>query len=188
MTCDPLATTGFDPNITLLLALAVIGVVTGLMLLIRQRAVAATVLALLFFGGGAMVAPAVPAQAIPSTCAAGDNLFTVTQLSTMVDLAPGVAPVPIVGSVVNVTNDDIYISAVRVEITSVSAAPGAPQGVCDASDYVITGSAMSVNQELKPGGSSRFSGASIGFANKAINQDGCKRATVHLLYTTNPSD
>ena len=45
---------------------------------------------------------------------------------------------------------------------------------------------MRVGKTLSGGGSTAFEGASIAFNNKTVNQDACKYATVHLLYTANP--
>jgi hypothetical protein len=118
---------------------------------------------------------------------AGDNLLTVTQTSTMEGLAPGIAPVPITGYVVNNGPDSTHIDVVTVEITSVTTAAGMPAAACDATDYRLLHTTMAVDRTLDPdGGSAAFSGASIGFADKPVNQDACQRATVHLRYTANP--
>jgi hypothetical protein len=73
---------------------------------------------------------------------------------------------------------------VVVSIFAVEKAAGASAGPCDASDYLIVAPRMPVGQALAGGASTTFSGASIGFANRASNQDGCQGATVTLLYTT----
>jgi LPXTG-motif cell wall-anchored protein len=201
MNCDPLPRTGPDDlGLILIIALACLVVGAAFVVLARRRRRApATLAAVLLVGAALLLGPgaATPAQAVdcvtvegsPSTDDApgADNSLTVVQTSTMAGLAPGIAPVPITGRVVNNGPDSTHIDVVTVEITSVSTAPGTPAADCDASDYVLLDTTMAVDRTLGPdGGSAAFSGASIGFANKPVNQDACQRATVHLLYTANP--
>jgi hypothetical protein len=88
---------------------------------------------------------------------------------------------------VNNGPDSTHIDVVTVEITSVTSAPGIPAAACDATDYRLQHTTMAVDRTLGPdGGSAAFSGASIGFADKPVNQDACQHATVHLRYTANP--
>ena len=85
-----------------------------------------------------------------------------------------------------ISSDEAHVSAVAVQITSVSDAAGDPIDGCGASDYVLLGVVMPVERTIEPGGSATFGGGAIGFADKPINQDACMLATVHLLYTVNP--
>jgi hypothetical protein len=143
-------------------------------------------------GAAIVVTPAVPAQAATSDCSATDdtpsaeNTLTVTQTSVMDGLAPDTEPRAITGDVVNHSPDSTYITAVSVQIVSVTPSPGAPQGRCDPSDYEILDPVMPVGRWLTPGGSTTFRGAAIGMTNKPVNQDACKSAVIHLLYTANP--
>lgn len=57
---------------------------------------------------------------------------------------------------------------------------------CPPADSPLSVTQTSVIVGLAPGASITFAGASIGFSNNAVNQDSCKGATVHLLYTVNP--
>lgn len=191
MNCDPLPRTGPD-DLALLLIIALACLVVGAVLVglaRRHRGGAPVTLATAVLVGVALLlgpGAAAPAEAVD--CVAADNSLTVTQTSTMAGLAPGVAPVPITGRVVNNGPDSTYIDVVTVEITSVTTAPGTPAAACDASDYLLLDTTMAVGRTLGPdGGAASFSGASIGFANKAFNQDACQRATVHLRYTANPA-
>jgi hypothetical protein len=114
----------------------------------------------------------------------GDNSLTITQTSTMTGIAPGVAPRPITGVVVNNGPDDTFVAVVWVRISSVVKASGARAGSCDATDYVLLDPRMRVQKLLAPsGGSAAFGGARIGFTDKSTNQDACQRASVNLLYT-----
>lgn len=185
MNCDPLPRTGPD-DLVLLSIIALACVVVGAVLvgLARRRRGAPVTLATAVLAGVALLlgpGAAAPAEAV-------DCSLTVTQTSTMAGLAPGIAPVPITGRVVNNGPDSTYIDVVTVEITSVTSAQGTPAAGCDASDYLLLEATMAVGKTLRPdGGAAPFSGASIGFANKAINQDACQHATIHLRYTANPA-
>lgn len=189
MICDPLPRTGPDAlGLLLIVALACLVVGAALAVMARRRRRAPVMLvAMLLVGAAVLLGPGAAPPAVAVDCVAADNALTVTQTSTMEGLAPGIAPLPITGRVVNNGPDSTYIDAVTVEITSVSTAPGTPAAACDASDYRLLDTTMAVERTLGPdGGSAAFSGASIGFADKPINQDACQRATVHLRYTANP--
>ncbi|WP_254896772.1 hypothetical protein [Amycolatopsis sp. Hca4] len=197
MNCYPLAYTGIGLNIGLLLIIAIGAVLLGAAMVFatrhrrrRARAAAATLVVLSLVVVAFVVPPGAPAQASSSDCGANgattDNSLTVTQTSTMNDLAPGRAPVAIAGLVVNNSLDSTYITAVKVEITSVTVLGGAFPGPCDAGDYFLLNARMLVERTLGPGGSTPFTGASIGLKNKPTNQDACQLAVIHLLYTANP--
>jgi LPXTG-motif cell wall-anchored protein len=189
--CDPLAATGADSNLVLFLIIATALLLAGAgLLLVAHRRIrpgqAALVVVILLAAAVLVFVPTSPAQAATSDCASADNTLTVTQTSTMEDLAPGTAPAPITGLVRNNSTESTRIAAVLVEITSVTVDPGAPAGSCSADDYILVDALMPVGTTLSGSGSTAFGGASIGFNNKTINQDACKYATVHLLYTANP--
>jgi hypothetical protein len=131
-----------------------------------------------------------PAQAATPGCSATPAVgrLTVTQTSTMVGVAPGVPPAPITGRLVNHGAESTHITAVDVEIASITPRSNPSAGACGISDYQLIAARMRVGRTLEPGGSTGFSGASIGFHNKLTNQDGCKGATIHLLYTANPAE
>ena len=195
MKCDPLPNTGLDTTVlpVLVIALGCVIVGLGILLLVRRRHGRATATLLLLLivscGAGMVLVPSSPALASPSDCTpdSGDNSLTITQTSTMEGLAPGVAPAEITGLVVNNGPDSTHVTAIAVEIVSVTTEPGSPTGTCDATDYVLLDPRMPVNRTLGPGGSTTFTGASIGFSNKSTtNQDACQRATIHLRYTTVP--
>jgi hypothetical protein len=113
---------------------------------------------------------------------------TFTQTSAVAGLAPGVAPANISGRLVNDSVESARITAVGVEIASVSTRSNASAGTCGVSDYQVLAATMPVGRTLGPGASTAFAGASIGFNNKQdTNQDACKGATIHLRYTANPS-
>jgi hypothetical protein len=189
MNCDPLPRTGPDDlGLLLIIALACLVVGAALTAVARgRRRAPATLVAVLLLSAAVLLGPGAARPAAAVDCVAADNSLTVTQTSTMEGLAPGTPPVPITGYVVNNGADRTHIDVVTVEITSVTTAPGTPAAACDATDYRLLHTTMAVDRTLDPdGGSAAFSGASIGFADKPVNQDACQRATVHLRYTANP--
>lgn len=192
MNCVNLPDTGADAGFGLFLLIAVFCLVAGAVVPViarrRIRAAAAIMTVLLITGAVVTIAgaTAVPAQAQPVDCLPSDNSLTITQTSTLDDLAPGVAPKPITGVVINNSDTDTHIYAIDVKIESVTDADGSRIAACDASDYVLLEGRMPVNQQLGPGEFTPFHGASIGFRNKATNQDACQDAVIHLHYTANP--
>lgn len=190
MNCGPFARTGLELDLNFLMFIALGCFVIGLAMLFarhrgRQQA-AAVVLAVALIVCAASLTPAAPSVAASPPCDAPANSLTVIQTSIMADLAPGIAPVPIAGIVVNNGADSTHIAAVKVEITSVAPAAGDTDANCDASDYILLDSLMPVGHTLAPGALTPFAGASIGFANEPTIQDDCEHAVVHLRYTANP--
>lgn len=191
MNCVNLPDTGADAGIGLFLLIAVVCLVAGAVVLViarRRSRAAAAIMTILLITGALTVAgaTAIPARAQPVDCLPSDNSLTITQTSTLDDLAPGVAPKPITGVVINNSDTDTHIYAIDVKIESVTNADGSRIAACDASDYVLLDGRMPVNQQLGPGEFTPFHGASIGFRNKATNQDACQDAVIHLHYTANP--
>jgi LPXTG-motif cell wall-anchored protein len=112
------------------------------------------------------------------------NSLTITQTSVVTDLGPGRPAAALTGAITNNGPDSTHITAINVEITSVTLALDASPGTCSSSDYELFDARMPVGHTLAAdGGSTVFSGASLGFADKTTQQDACQRATVHLLYT-----
>jgi hypothetical protein len=107
---------------------------------------------------------------------------TVVQTSTITGLAPGAPAIAISGMSTNNGHDSIFVRMVVVRVGSVTKAPHATAGSCNASNYVVLNPQMSVNRTMPPRGSVNFTGATIGFNNRATNQDACKGATVRLTY------
>jgi hypothetical protein len=114
-----------------------------------------------------------------TTATATSNLL-VTQTSAPTDLAPGVAAEGISVDVQNNATNNATVAQVIVSIASVTPV-GA--GVCDKSDYDLSNATMTNGAaDLAHGAVAHFSGATLGFHNKATNQDGCQGATVNLSY------
>lgn len=113
------------------------------------------------------------------------STLVITQSGAPSTLAPGVTAGAITGSIQNTGTTSVQVSSVTVSMGSVTQLLGAI-GPCSTDDYILTSPLMTVNVDLAPGLSTTFSGASLGFADSTTaNQDGCKGATVHLLYTSN---
>ncbi len=175
---------GLTLAITITIALMVaVAVIIGLSRPRRSRG--AEALFLLLLAGSGVVASGTTAGAATSDSAIEPGSVTLTQTSTIENLAPGIPPVAITGLIINNGAEEVSVTAVDVEITSVIRAIGAAPGVCGASDYVLLDTRMPVGRTVAAeGGTTIFSGASIGFNNTSTNQDACQGATVNLLYTT----
>lgn len=197
--CPDLAATG-SPLLGAL-GLAVVLMALGLALLILARrspraAVAIVVLlalpvAVLGIGSDTAHAqgtnsteclPSSPTAPNPSPQVSGTAQVVVVQTSTNEGLAPGVAASTLTGQVRNKSTETVYVNDVTVTITGVTKAPEAVAGSCNASDYEIIGARMAVGAVVAPRDDVAFSGASIGFVDKPVNQDACKGATVSLGY------
>lgn len=188
MNCATLPDTG-APATLLLVGVAVLCLVGGTLLLMRvrrERAGPVVMFALLLMAVAYATLGGAPAQASSADCETyqpgGQNSLSITQTSVLAGLRPEAAPLAITGKVTNNSDDDTYITAVSVTMTSVVKAPNAAAGTCDVSDYVLTFPRMPVGKALGPHESLAFSGATIGFSNKSVNQDACKSATVRLRY------
>jgi hypothetical protein len=120
----------------------------------------------------------------PSPDLTTDGGLTIVQTSRMTGLAPGIAPAAITGTITNRAETSTVVTAVIVHIGAVTMAVAASAGTCDASDYILLGATMPVGQTLAPGESANFAGAQIGFNDKTVNQDACRRAVVSLSYVS----
>ena len=199
MNCDNLAATGVDRGLPI--ALAVVLLLVGLLLFVLTRnrrrlgtvafVTAVLVTALLsaclvgvgvvgFGGTGVSAARAATVGCV--TDAGAGNSLTITQTSTIRGLAPNRAPAAITGIVTNNGTDDTFITEIVVSIVAVTKAFNGARGSCDASDYFLVAPRMRVGQPLVAGGSAAFTGAAVGFSDKATDQDACQGATVTLLY------
>ena len=107
----------------------------------------------------------------------------ITADTTPSGMGPGVAAAGITVTVRNPGPGSVQVSQLVVSISSVVKATGAPAGTCDSSDYTLAGEVMTVpTTALAAGTEVTFSGATLGFNDKATVQDGCKGATVNLAY------
>ena len=113
-----------------------------------------------------------------STSPPGDGALTIIQTSVMSGLGPGIAPTTITGTITNSGTSSTFVTTVTVAISDVVKATGAVAGTCDASDYVLSDPTMPVGQVLDPGQSADFTGAQIGFSDKAANQDACRSSVI----------
>jgi hypothetical protein len=118
----------------------------------------------------------------PTPSPAPSSTLTLTQTSTITSLAPGIAAATISGTSTNNGLDNIFVEMVEVRIDTITKAPHAAAGTCDASDYILLNPQMAVNQSVPPHGSVQFTGATLGFNDRSTNQDACKGATVRLTY------
>jgi hypothetical protein len=190
MTYSAVSHTVLDPDLGLILAITItIALLVAVAVIIAlsrpHRSRGASTLFLLVIAGSWIVGSGTAAEAATSDGATEPGSVTLIQTSAMENLAPGIPPVIITGLIINNGTEEVSVTAVDVKITSVIRAIGAAPGVCGASDYVLLDTRMPVGRTVAAeGGTTIFSGASIGFNNTSTNQDACQGATVSLLYTT----
>lgn len=153
-----------------------------------QKRLAIAALTVLLVGvGGAAYAYWTNQGSGTGTGTTGTNqALTINQTSTVTGLAPGAPAQPLNGNFSNPNTGPVYVNAVTVAIGTVTKATGAPAGTCDASDYTIAGSPVTIAAQVPAGNNvAPFTGATVAFNNKATNQDACKGATLTFTYTSN---
>lgn len=106
--------------------------------------------------------------------------LTANQTSVLTDMYPGDTAQTLSGDFDNPNDGPVYVTSVTAAITGVAGG----DGVCTAADYTLASPIMLVGAEVPAGtGVGSWTGATIQFNNTALNQDGCKGATVTLTYT-----
>lgn len=115
----------------------------------------------------------------------GASSLVITQTSVINGLAPGNPAQTITGTVKNNATNNAYVTSVTVSISGVVKAARAPAGPCTATDYTLSNATMNVGTDVAPAATVNFTGATLAFNNTAVNQDGCKGATVSLAYASN---
>jgi hypothetical protein len=113
--------------------------------------------------------------------------ITINQTSTVTGLHPGGPAQPLSGNFSNSNSSAVFVTSVSGAIGSVTGPNITPGTPCDASDYELAGFPIAIGREIPSGsGVDSWSGGSIRMINKpAVNQDGCKNATVNITYTSN---
>jgi len=108
---------------------------------------------------------------------------TVTQAGTTTGLYPGGPAAPVNFNINNPGPGNQYVSTVTVAMTGVTGPNISATRPCTTAEFVLTQPAA-INTDL-PVGSTSFSpsGSTIALTNTAVNQDGCKSATVALSFT-----
>ena len=105
-------------------------------------------------------------------------------------LAPGVAQ-PLNLELTNPNNQSLSITNLTVTVKSVAKAAGAPAGACTTSDYAVTqysgpyplSISKNATTDLFTLVTDRTKWPQVRMLDTAVNQDGCKGATVTLVYS-----
>ena len=107
----------------------------------------------------------------------------VVQTSTLDPMFPGDTAQNLSGTFNNSGDPTVHVATVTASIDSVTDVHGGAI-TCSASDYSLTGAAMSAPQEVVSGNAEgAWTGAKIQFRDSTTsNQDGCRGAVVHLSY------
>jgi len=119
-----------------------------------------------------------------ATTGSAASSLVITQTAAPTDMAPGVAPGPITGTIQNTGASNAEVASVTVSISGVTQAVDAV-GACTAADYTLATPVMAVGADLVPNATpTPFSGATLGFNDTGANQNGCQGATVNLAYVS----
>jgi hypothetical protein len=113
--------------------------------------------------------------------------ITVNQTSTVSGMFPGGPAQGLSGNFGNSNSGPVFVTSVNASISSVTGPNVTPGTPCDASDYQLAGFPVAIGREIPSGsGVDSWSGGTLQMINKpAVNQDGCKEATVNIAYTSN---
>lgn len=148
----------------------------------RTLAVFAAVL-LVIVGAGVAFAYWTAGGAGTGTATTGTSTaLVVNQTSVVTGMGPDVAAQNLEGTFTNNGTTSAHVDSLTAEIGAITGG----DGVCTADNYVITGSPMTVNADIPPTGApaGAWNGATIAFVNDLnVNQDGCKNASVAIVYT-----
>jgi hypothetical protein len=135
---------------------------------------------------------AAAAAAYWSAGGAGDGTATtgttdalvVNQTTVISPMYPGDSAQTLSGTFDNSNDGPIHVTSVTASIASVTLADGTTLATgCDASDFTLAGATMAVGAEVAVGsGVGGWTGASIRFNDKLVNQDACKNVVVNLHY------
>lgn len=149
----------------------------------RKRALTAIVaLVVLSVAGGAFAYFTTSGEGKGSAAVGTSSEVSITQLGSVTNLQPGGEPQAVDFAITNPLETKQYISNVVVSIGTINA-PAATGGLtCTESDFTLT-QPNAINQDLSHG-ETKFqpSGATIAMIDSTSNQDGCKGATVNLVF------
>lgn len=106
--------------------------------------------------------------------------LTFAQTSTHSNLRPGAAAQTVTGTITNGGDETVLVQDISLNLNATTWV-----GTCEATDYTISGSPLTVNQSVAAAGNVAIPGGlTIAFNNKpAENQDDCKNQTLVLSYT-----
>lgn len=106
--------------------------------------------------------------------------LTFNQTSSHSNLRPGAAAQAITGDITNGGDETVLVNDISVDLDDTTWV-----GTCEATDYTISGSPLTVNQSVAAGDDVAIpAGLTIEFNNKpGENQDDCKNQTLVLSYT-----
>jgi hypothetical protein len=122
-----------------------------------------------------------------SAATGSTSAITVNQTSVITGLIPGGSAVTLSGTFTNPNTGPVLPAGVTVAFAAtdpITTAGGTPIAGCTTADYTLAGTST-VGAEvagLATGGS--WTGLTIKMNDTASNQDACKNAVVHLVYTS----
>jgi hypothetical protein len=105
--------------------------------------------------------------------------LTVNQTSTITGLYPGGPAQALSGNFDNPNAYSVNVTAVTASVGSVSGNPG----TCATTNFVVAGTSNVPGSIAAGNGTGAWSGLTVQLVETGANQDGCKGATVHLVYS-----
>jgi hypothetical protein len=150
----------------------------------RKRALTAiAALVVLAVAGSAFAYFTTSGEGKGSATVGTSEKVTITQLGSTSGLEPGGEAQPVNFTITNPQTTKQFVSKVEIEISEVTGPNlNPPSEPCTKADFKLTQPSV-IDQDLSSG-ATEFSatGASIAMIDSASNQDGCKEATVHLVF------
>lgn len=151
--------------------------------IIRKRAlIAIAALAVLAVAGSAFAYFTTSGEGKGSAAVGTSSAVSIAQLGSVTNLQPGGEAQAVNFAITNSLETKQFVSKVEVSIGSITA-PNAVGGLtCTEADFKLT-QPNAIDQDLSHG-ETKFSpsGATIAMVDSASNQDGCKEATVNLVF------
>lgn len=116
--------------------------------------------------------------------ASGTGGLAVHQISTITGLTPG-ASIALTGNYDNNTDSAVQVPSggLTAFVDSVTPVPAAGAVPCTPDNFVISGTSAGPTSVPVGMGSANWSGLTVSLANMGVNQDACKSAVAHVVYT-----
>jgi hypothetical protein len=153
----------------------------------HKKVAALGVIALLMAGGAAYAYWTTAGAGTGSATTGTSTPIVVHQTGAAITgLSPGGTPQALSGTLDNPNTGVVPVASVSATIGTVTGPNITGPLPCDATDYAIAGTGVVVTSPIPAGlASATWSGLTIAMLDGAGNQDGCKGATVPIVYTSN---
>jgi hypothetical protein len=152
----------------------------------HKKIAALGVIALLMAGGAAYAYWTTAGAGTGSAATGTTTPIVVNQTGAAITgLSPGATPQALAGDFDNGNSSAVTVAGVTATIGTVTGPNITGPLPCDATDYVIAGTSTTPGSIAVGNGVGAWSGLTVGMVNSVTNQNGCKGATVPIVYTSN---